>query len=65
MEIVFATFQFFSRPRLIKKPKVKPKRCKIIKAKINWIPELRIISFPCPTILATIREISNTAIGGA
>lgn len=34
-------------------------------AKIKFKPAFKIISFPCPIILATINTINNTATGGA
>ena len=34
-------------------------------AKIKFKPAVKIISFPCPIILATISTINTTAIGGA
>ena len=65
IESVLAILQFFKRLKLTKNPNANPIRCKQIKAKINSIPEFKIISFPWPTILATIRHINRTAVGGA
>ena len=63
--IVLATVAFLKMRKQIKKPKRKPRKCNNIRASINWNPEERIISLPCPIILATIKMTNVTAAGGA
>jgi hypothetical protein len=65
MEMVLATFQFLKAAKLMANPRTKPSRCKPTNAKNKSSPELKMISFPWLTMLATIKQIKSTAVGGA
>ena len=65
IEIVFATFKFLNAIKLIEKPIIKPERWSKINETKSLNPDSKITSFPCPTILPTMRQINKTAKGGA
>ena len=45
-------------------PSINPKRCKVITEIIIFIPDWKMISFPSPIILATIKTINKTETDG-
>ena len=65
IDIVLATFKFLNTIQLIEKPIIKPERWSKTNETKSLNPDSNITSFPCPTILPTIRHINNTAKGGA